>query len=527
MEAQLSVARSSISDKNWQVTGRLFLADGTRLLIKPGDNGIAHISMMAPPPASVFASTRCIVQTEDIVFESQAMDTDSEPVLIHIMPAYPESTLKALGNNMATLMSSIGDWQNFANLVLQNSGIAARIQMGSPVKIPEPKTNKVSELLRETVAREGSIHSRKPGTLWDEVHKQRNATQSALVLLLAADWSDNTVGEAGSIPLPPRSDKADELEQCSLCFCPKKVGSLDIAHVFSHELGHLLGGMHDPETDMIGGHHDIVHPMFDYVCGYQSEDRTFTTTMSYPRENEVWIPYYSSSEQTWLNPKTGKRVATGIPSGKPGAADAAAFFRSSTRTISRYKENTHESFHAMSLDINPSLGGTLLPGSWGPYPAGSVQVIQATPRPGYAFDHWELDGQSAGTNPCLLVSVYTSHHIIAHFRREITSFRLKTSAITDGELKTTFNTYTINFDNKDPKQSGPDYIPGTEVQVDCIIPLEDRKKFFFAGWRVNGNSHYIQGYNFETNVPNFQNATYRLVVVMNNDITVEAIFNKK
>ncbi|EJL83508.1 hypothetical protein PMI16_04218 [Herbaspirillum sp. CF444] len=452
------------------------------------------------------------------------------------MPAYPPSTLKVLGNDMAALKATIGDWQNLTNRIMQNSGINARIEMyDTLLELPEPKTNKVSELLAETLAARPGFppyDNRGKGSLWDIVRQHRDSSQSDIVLLLAADWTDNSViGEAGSIPLPPRVDKADDLEQCTLCFCPQKAGSLEIGQVFAHELGHLLGGSHDLETLMQTGMHYDDLPMFDYVCGYQAEDRSFMTIMGYPREEEVWIPYYSDSDQTWLNPKTGKREPVGIPVGKPNAADAAAFFRESTQTVAQYRnrDRAQADSYALSMDVEPPLGGTVLPSTWGPYPQGSVQTVRALPRAGYTFDQWELDGHPAGSTQPLSFHMYSDHRVVAHFTESATRPRLSIAVVADGLQDKV--AMSVNVIDRDPKNniSGPSYPFGTEIHIDCNAGASILEKYTFSGWQINGNPSLIKGYEGHhylgsTDVYDY---FFRLVVRMEQDIKAEAVFEKK
>jgi len=73
------------------------------------------------------------------------------------------------------------------------------------------------------------------------------------------------------------------------------------------------------------------------------------------------------------------------------------------------------------LTISSSAGGTTnpAPGShW--YDRGAAVQVTATPSSGYVFDHWELDGQVAGTSTSITVTMDKPHNLVAVFKQQVT-----------------------------------------------------------------------------------------------------------
>ena len=73
------------------------------------------------------------------------------------------------------------------------------------------------------------------------------------------------------------------------------------------------------------------------------------------------------------------------------------------------------------LTISSSAGGTTnpAPGSYW-YDRGVSVQVTATPSSGYVFDHWELDGQVAGTSTSITVTMDKPHNLVAVFKQQVT-----------------------------------------------------------------------------------------------------------
>ena len=62
--------------------------------------------------------------------------------------------------------------------------------------------------------------------------------------------------------------------------------------MFTHEVGHLFGCLHNRET-MVG---DLSN---DTGYGYLVNGTKYRTTMAYPTDSNIWIPYFSSKDLTY------------------------------------------------------------------------------------------------------------------------------------------------------------------------------------------------------------------------------------
>ncbi|AUH53457.1 hypothetical protein CXB49_23095 [Chromobacterium sp. ATCC 53434] len=268
------------------------------------------------------------------------------------------------------------------------------------------------------------------------------------------------MGKAASIPEPPRLDASDLLRATFAI-----VVDSDSHYTFSHELGHLLGGKHDRLTQPGRG---PFSPQYDYVRGYVQADKSFVTVMGYEGEGLVRVPAYSAADRSW----NGK--ALGIPLGQPDAADAARFFRLSTRVVARYRGANAplRDVVALELSVSPALGGAAVPGILGPYSRGSLVSVAATPRVGYRFARWMLDGRDAGADPHITVSMEQAHALEAVFVDGDQWCRLEVApqpADAGGLIVLT--------------PPGPAYLPGTVVNVEWVSLAPGHA---LEQWRLDG-----------------------------------------
>jgi len=144
-----------------------------------------------------------------------------------------------------------------------------------------------------------------------------------------------------------------------------------------------------------------------------------------------------------------------------------------------------------SLNVQATDGGTTspAPGIYS-YVNGTVVTMAATNDLGYAFDHWVLDGSSAGSSTSIPVTMNSDHTLVAVFKPAITYYALNVSVVGSG---TTNNTGIHS------------YASGTSVTV-TETPDDG---YEFDHWVLDGSSA-----GSSTSIP----------VTMNSDHTLVAVF---
>lgn len=121
------------------------------------------------------------------------------------------------------------------------------------------------------------------------------------------------------------------------------------------------------------------------------------------------------------------------------------------------------------LTINPSTGGSTSPNSGSyTYVYGETAHVTATPSTGYNFDHWLLDGQSAGSSSSIDVQM-TANHTLAAVFTPIT-YTLTVNSAVGGSTTPTAGSYTYNY--------------GQAATVTAIAATDYR----FVNWILDGQN---------------------------------------
>lgn len=144
-----------------------------------------------------------------------------------------------------------------------------------------------------------------------------------------------------------------------------------------------------------------------------------------------------------------------------------------------------------TLTITATAGGTTspAPGSY-LWSTGDVASVTAIPNTGWAFDHWELDGNNIGATNPISITMYQDHSLRAVFY----PFEYYTLTITATVGGTT-----------DPAPGSYTYATGTVVNVTAIPDAG----YYFDHWDLDG-----------VNV----GATNSISVTMNQDHSLHAVF---
>ncbi|MGX5056949.1 InlB B-repeat-containing protein [Enterobacter asburiae] len=386
------------------ISGALYL-NGLVYCLRPADDGGVHVD-------HVHTSTRFFGKDEVIDSRTSLSPTlqqgnDSNEAVIHILAVYPIHAEKLYSEEF--LDSWVADVQAGVNLIMYNSGISASVVL----------SRQRADLLQGTLMSHMVLQMDPKSAVWVELENLREKNQADIIALLAPDSpvNESLHGQASDIPIPV-SHLNSGLQHAIMAMQMAPSG-YPTAWVFAHELGHLLGGSHDPWTN--GG---VPDRKYDYVRGYVPANLAFTTVMGYPhnekraRERDIpniqysGIPCFSTPDKQWNNQPLGIEV------GQPEAADAARWFRLSTREVAKYRSHAVPATDVfpVSLNVSPELGGTIMPDRLGPYGPHDSVKLQAIPRAGYLFDHWSSGDVIIGQAPELKLEVGSEQTVTAVFR---------------------------------------------------------------------------------------------------------------
>lgn len=392
----------------------------------------------------------------DAIATTELPETDIN--VIKIIALYPPELPGAITGGLhdlgvKQLSTYVAKHQLFTNEVFSHSNIPARVEVTAQ---EEPALNYAwdnTHMLSEVVGVQGSA-------LWERISKVRDDAQASIVALLTSKTRPDTGGKASRIPEPPQFFRSD-LSYATFVTTPH------YSRVFAHELGHLLGAKHDRFTQP---HRNGKSAMYDYARGYVPDDRSFGTIMSYDDavETGITVPAFSAADCTWQ----GKAI--GIPMGRPDAADAAHLLRQSVRVVANYRGSGAPRWNpvALSLSVNPDIGGTITPSALGPYPEGTTVRVTAEPRTGHKFVRWILDGKDAGTVPTMTIKMDVPRDLRAEFAvLDGASCKLSLSPLPEGAG----GKITIT-------PPGPTYPPGTDITVEFSSASAD----LFDHWEIDG-----------------------------------------
>ncbi len=149
----------------------------------------------------------------------------------------------------------------------------------------------------------------------DEVHSLRDMYAADVVTLIVNNVS------GGGLAYRPFTVST---EFAASAFNVVKRTSATGVYTFAHELGHLMGLMHDQENS--GVDRTIVLP---YAYGYRNPSATWRTIMAYTPGTR--IPYFSNPDVIYDGEPTG------IPAGQPNSANAVLCLNNMACTVANYR----------------------------------------------------------------------------------------------------------------------------------------------------------------------------------------------
>ncbi|MGH4035675.1 InlB B-repeat-containing protein [Actinomycetota bacterium Odt1-20B] len=184
-------------------------------------------------------------------------------------------------------------------------------------------------------------------------------------------------------------------------------------------------------------------------------------------------PYDPGTKVTvTATPQAGYAFSGWTLDGKPrGSANPTSVLMDARHTlVAQFKKSTTPpKVYPVTATADPAQGGTVaLKPSKSGYPQGAKVTATASPKPGYRFSAWELNGRRAGTDAALNLEVDGATRLTAKFSRADLTLTTKTAP----------NAKSGTLQVSEP---GP-YPKGSSVLVSAR-PAKGRK---LTGWSVDG-----------------------------------------
>jgi hypothetical protein len=347
-------------------------------------------------------------QVKRVQSSSQAppkRDGQQDLAIIDVLVIYPSSEESTLGGHR-NIRLAMENAALLTNAAFETSRIPAEVHLVG-FKAVELSAKGVSDAVWEWKRSEA---------LRTSVGALRDQLQADIVVLVVPpeDDDDTVYGQASLTPQPPGPGTAGIKDAFLAIALRSGFNGFEYPLALAHELGHLLGAHHDRITDpyRLDGH----NPMYDHVRGYANLEKRFVTVMGYPwsvGSDGVAVTAYSTADPDIL----WEGNALGIARNLPNAADASDLLRRSVYAVADYRgaRSDDKERYTLSVEVEPELGGTALPDHFGPYVAGTIVSVTATPRTGYRFMHWTLGGQRYSDLSTTSIEIQDSARMVAVF----------------------------------------------------------------------------------------------------------------
>jgi hypothetical protein len=415
---------------------------------------------------------------------------------IRVVALYSPRVVTVMGGQSA-LEASLQLASSLATESFQRSQIPARVEVvlqeetllkGSPYNDSHPKDlyDDVYGLNYQAFGRSkdqdypGQPEIKPDGALVNAIEAALKKTNADIAALIAP-FTLGLYGLAADIPQPPTTHHLLLKSRVFTVGLTSKDQEANPVHlvefnVFTHEIGHLMGAMHDRFT-MPQRYGD---PQYDYVRGYVSEDRTLVTVMGYPHYD-----YDSERLDLFSSPTLNYRGRPlGIPIGQTHAADSCTFLRESVHVVARYKNaaaDTTDHF-TLQLKVSPALGGMIQPDTLGPYPKGTQVRVKAQPRAGgYKFLLWDMDGVKVDSWRAdeAIVTMDKDHTLTAIFD----AAQAEHSVTVKASIPEAQSLFGVT-----PKApTNGKYPDGTSIFVTNTSAVEGSPDYALLAWRVDGH----------------------------------------
>lgn len=287
--------QATLVEKNGQITGTVRY-EGQLYQIRPLGNGVHNIektddSITPPPHPDTFPqSTESLSDLNSgdmaplsLKQNNPGFQSKESLSIIRVMVPYTPYAKSAVYDIQSLIDLAIAE----TNTGLRNSNIQARLELAHAFEVPEADSN--SELVKNA----------------------RDQYQADIVVFLQ---QLSSLGFAYGIAVGENS-----------AFARVNVHYATGRYIFAHEIGHLIGALHDPVTEQRGYNFP-----FPYGHGYFNPDFKWRTIMSYgrPCNNCPPINYWSSPNQMYQ----------GDILGTPNTSDAVRVWNQRAPIVARFRD---------------------------------------------------------------------------------------------------------------------------------------------------------------------------------------------
>lgn len=218
-----------------------------------------------------------------------AGDEDDRTV-ITVLAGHTAAAAAEAGNIDALIERALDD----TNEAYENSRIPIRLDLVHTVEVDYTLTDRIQDLQRLVRPNDGFM---------DDLHTLRDAHEADIVVLVVEDRSATI--------------NASILAEPSTAFLVVHVGTIGAPdYALAHELGHLQGARHSPESD------PTLKP-FEFGHGFRND--SIKTIMSTGGQRAV--PYFSGPDQVW----------EGVVLGDAAARNAAEVLRRTAVYVSNFR----------------------------------------------------------------------------------------------------------------------------------------------------------------------------------------------
>jgi hypothetical protein len=262
----------SLSVRGKSVSGLIY-SNNKLYSVEPLGNGLQAISLLDQSkfhhdehPASFKELERKINKKAPVTGDAPLPATEQNPAVITVLVAYTPK-VEAAYSNPNDILTVIDSCIDISNLSYQNSQVFVQLQLVHTVKVDYQESGSFqTDLDRFQGKADGFM---------DEIHQLRDSKKADICVLLI----DNAQSCGLSAAIQAKEDSA---------FAVVHYGCAKDNLSFPHEIGHLLGARHDPDSD------PTIEPDFPWNHGYLSKMGSWRTIMAYYADGKpTRIPYWA------------------------------------------------------------------------------------------------------------------------------------------------------------------------------------------------------------------------------------------